>query len=163
FLGGAIVRCLLARGDEVRSFSRGDYPAMRQLGVEVRQGDLADGQPVAAAVEGCDIVFHAAAKAGIWGPYQEYYRANVVGTQNVSEACRKHRIERLVYTSSPSVVFNGLDMEGVDESASYPTRFHAHYPRTKAQAERIVLQANCTTLATVALRPHLIWGPGDNH
>jgi nucleoside-diphosphate-sugar epimerase len=163
FLGGAIVRQLLARRDEVRSFSRGDYPELRELGVEVRRGDLADGHAVSTAVEGCDIVFHAAAKAGIWGPYQDYYRANVLGTQKVIDACRKHRIERLVYTSSPSVVFNGLDMEGVDESAPYPRRFHAHYPRTKAQAEEIVLQANSRSLATVALRPHLIWGPGDNH
>jgi nucleoside-diphosphate-sugar epimerase len=163
FLGGAIVRQLLARRDEVRSFSRGDYRELRELNVDVCRGDLADAEAVTKAVEGCDIVFHTAAKAGIWGPYQDYYRANVVGTQNVIDACRKHRIERLVYTSSPSVVFNGLDMEGVDESAPYPRRFHAHYPRTKAQAEKLVLQANGQTLATVALRPHLIWGPGDNH
>jgi 2-alkyl-3-oxoalkanoate reductase len=163
FLGGAIVRQLLARGDDVRSFSRGDYPELRELGVEVCRGDLADAEAVAAAVLGCDIVFHTAAKAGIWGPYQDYYRANVIGTQNVIDACRHHGIERLVYTSSPSVVFNGRDMEGVDESAPYPRRYHAHYPRTKAQAEKLVLQANSAALATVALRPHLIWGPGDNH
>jgi nucleoside-diphosphate-sugar epimerase len=163
FLGGAIVRQLIARGDQVRSFSRGDYPELRELGVEVRRGDLADKEAVASAAEGCDVVFHTAAKAGIWGPYQDYYRANVIGTQNVIDACRRHGIERLVYTSSPSVVFNGRDMEGIDESAPYPARFHAHYPRTKAQAEKLVLQANSAALATVALRPHLIWGPGDNH
>jgi nucleoside-diphosphate-sugar epimerase len=163
FLGGAIVRQLLARGDDVRSFSRGDYPELRELGVEVCRGDLADAEAVAAAALGCDIVFHTAAKAGIWGPYQDYYRANVIGTQNVIDACRRYGIERLVYTSSPSVVFNGRDLEGIDESAPYPARFHAHYPRTKAQAEKLVLQANSAALATVALRPHLIWGPGDNH
>src|SRR5947199_598803 len=163
FLGSAIVRRLRARGDEVRSFSRGDYPELRNLGVETIQGDLADPEAVTSAAQGCDIVFHVAAKAGIWGPYQEYYRANVLGTQNVIAACRRWHINRLVYTSSPSVVFNGQDMEGVDESTPYPQHFEASYPETKAQAEKLVLEANSDDLATVALRPHLIWGPGDQH
>jgi 2-alkyl-3-oxoalkanoate reductase len=163
FLGGAIVRRLRARGDEVRSFSRGDYPELRSLGVEVIRGDLVDPEAVARAAEGCDIVFHSAAKAGIWGPHEEYHRANVVGTQNVIAACRRSHINRLIYTSSPSVVFNGRDMEGVDESAPYPQHYEASYPQTKAQAEKLVLEANDTDLATVALRPHLIWGPGDQH
>src|SRR5262249_12385484 len=88
FLGGAVVRRLRARGDDVRSFSRGDYPELRSLGVEIIRGDLADPEAVASAVQGCDIVFHVAAKAGIWGPHEEYYRANVIGTQNVIAACR---------------------------------------------------------------------------
>jgi len=163
FLGGAIVRRLRARGDEVRSFSRGDYPELRSLGVEVIRGDLADSAAVLSAVQGCDVVFHVAAKAGIWGPHEDYYRANVIGTQNVIAACYRGHIDRLVYTSSPSVVFNGQDMEGVDESAPYPRHFEASYPQTKAQAEKLVLKANSDALATVALRPHLIWGPGDQH
>lgn len=163
FLGKAIVRRLLARGDEVRSFSRGDYPELRALGVKIHQGDLADAEAVGRAAQGCDIVFHVAAKAGIWGPYQEYHRANVVGTENVLAACRHHGIARLVFTSTPSVVFSGKDMEGVDESAPYPEHYHAYYPETKARAERAVLGANDGRLATVALRPHLIWGPGDRH
>jgi nucleoside-diphosphate-sugar epimerase len=163
FLGGAIVRRLRSRGDEVRSFSRGDYPQMTALGVDVIRGDLADPEAVVSAAENCDIVFHVAAKAGIWGPYEEYYQANVLGTQNVVAACRRHSISRLVYTSSPSVVFNGRDMEGVNESAPYPEHFEAYYPQTKAQAERIVLEANDDKLATVALRPHLIFGPDDHH
>ena len=113
--------------------------------------------------KGCDIVFHVAAKAGVWGRHADFYRANVLGTRNVIAACRHHGIGRLVYTSSPSVVFNGRDMEGVDESVPYPTHFEASYPATKAEAEQLVLAANDATLATVALRPHLIWGPGDNH
>jgi nucleoside-diphosphate-sugar epimerase len=163
FLGGAIVRRLRSCGNEVRSFSRGDYPELRKLGVETFQGDLADPEAVTSAAQGCDIVFHVAAKAGIWGPYQGYYRANVLGTQTVIAACHRCHINRLVYTSSPSVVFNGRDMEGVDESASYPQHFEASYPETKAQAEKLVLKANGDDLATVALRPHLIWGPGDQH
>lgn len=163
FLGSAIVRMLLARGDRVRSLARGDYPELTALGVEQVRGDVADAQAVAQAVEGCDVVFHVAAKAGIWGPLEEYVRANVEGTRNVVEACRARGVRRLVHTSSPSVVFDGRDMEGADESAPYASRFEWPYPATKAQAERLVLAANSAELATVALRPHLIWGPGDNH
>jgi nucleoside-diphosphate-sugar epimerase len=163
FLGGAVVRLLRERGDEVRSSARGHYPALDALGVTQVRGDLADAAAVDAAVRGCDIVFHVAAKAGVGGRYADYHRANVVGTENVLAACRRHGVRRLVYTSSPSVVFNGRDMEGVDESAAYPAAYDAHYPHTKALAERAVLAANGSELATVALRPHLIWGPGDNH
>ncbi len=163
FLGKAIVKLLRERGDEVRSFSRNPHPALTEMGVEHCRGELADAGAVKRAAEGCDIVFHVAAKAGVWGPYEEFYRANVLGTKHVIEACRLHGIKRLVHTSSPSVVFDGSDMEGVDESVPYPEHFEAFYPQTKAEAEQLVLQANDQTLATVALRPHLIWGPEDNH
>ena len=163
FLGKAIVERLIARGDTVTSFARGDYPQLRALGVNVFQGDLSDAGAVKSAAMGCDIVFHVAAKPGIWGPFQDYYLTNVVGTENVVAACRACGIARLVFTSTPSVVFDGKDQEGIDESAPYPEHYHAYYPQTKAMAERLVLQANDGRLATVALRPHLIWGPGDNH
>jgi len=163
FLGGVIVRMLRERGDQVRSFSRGAHPALADMGVEQFQGDLADREAVFKAAEGCNIVYHVAAKAGIWGRYQDFYRANVIGTENVLEACRVNGIGKLVYTSSPSVVFDGLDVEGGNESIPYPLRYEAHYPKTKARAEQIVLAAASPALATVALRPHLIWGPGDNH
>lgn len=163
FLGGAIVRLLLEGGWQVRSFSRGRYDELEALGVEQAAGDLGDAAAVHSACRGCDIVFHVAAKAGIWGPYEEFHRANVLGTENIIRACRSLGISRLVYTSSPSVVFDGRDMEGVEESAPYPDHFEAPYPQTKAIAEAKVLEANCDALATVALRPHLIWGPQDNH
>lgn len=163
FLGSAIVRRLVQRGATVRSFSRGSYPELSALGVEVYQGDIADVMSVSQAAAGCDILFHVAAKAGLGGRYRDYYRTNVQGTESVLAACRRHGIRRLVYTSSPSVVFDGRDMEGVDEAVPYSRHFEAHYPRTKAIAEQMVLQANGPDLATVALRPHLIWGPGDNH
>jgi nucleoside-diphosphate-sugar epimerase len=147
----------------VRSFSRSDYPALAALGVEQVRGDLGDQAAVSAAAKGCDICFHVAAKAGIWGRYSDFYRANVTGTLNVLEACRANGIARLVYTSSPSVVFDGSDVEGGDESIPYPASYEAHYPETKALAEQLVLAANSPELASVALRPHLIWGPGDNH
>lgn len=163
FLGIAIVQALRARGDTVRSLSRQEHPALRELGVEHVRGDVADAAVVSAAAKGCNIVFHVAAKAGIWGAYEDYHRANVVGTENVIATCRQQGIRKLVHTSSPSVVFNGCDMEGMDESVPYPQHFEVYYPHTKALAEQLVLKANSPTLATVALRPHLIWGPGDNH
>jgi 2-alkyl-3-oxoalkanoate reductase len=163
FLGSALCRALLARGDAVRSLARGDYPALAALGVETHRGDVADAAAVMKAAAGCDAVCHVAAKAGVWGPFAEYYQANVVGTRNVIDACRKHGVARLVYTSSPSVVYAGGDECGIDESAPYPERYLTHYPRTKSEAERLVLAANDGSLTTVALRPHLIWGPGDNH
>ncbi len=163
FLGGVIVRKLVARGDSVTSLARGEYPELRALGVNSVRGDVADLESVRTAAEDCDVIFHVAAKAGVWGPYAEYHRANVVGTHNIVETCRQRDIPRLVYTSSPSVVFNGRDMEGADESTPYPTHHEAPYPATKAEAERLALSANGANLSVVSLRPHLIWGPGDNH
>ncbi|MBL0313629.1 MAG: NAD-dependent epimerase/dehydratase family protein [Holophagaceae bacterium] len=161
FLGGAVVRQLLARGESVRSLQRSDVPALRDLGVQVVRADLADADAVVSAANGCEAIIHVAAKAGVWGAYGDYYHANVVGTRNVIEACRKQRIRRLVYTSTPSVIHSGGDVEGVDESVPMATHFDSAYPATKAEAERMVLAANGPDLATVALRPHLIWGPGD--
>jgi nucleoside-diphosphate-sugar epimerase len=163
FLGGAIVRMLRERGDEVVSYSRSSYPALDALGAPQFRGDITDKQALTAAAQGCDIVFHVAAKAGIWGDYAEYHAANVTGTEAVLAACRANGINRLVATGSPSVVFDGSDIEGGDESLPYPEHYEAHYPLTKMLAERLVLQANSPGLATVSLRPHLIWGPGDNH
>ena len=163
FLGGAIVRMLRQRGDQVCSFSRGDYGELSALGVEQFRGHLEDRDAVVRAATGCDLIFHVAAKAGIWGSYQEFYRANVTGTANVIAACHHHSISRLVYTSSPSVVFDGADIEGGTEALPYPSRYEAHYPHTKAIAEQMVCGANSPTLAVTSLRPHLSWGPGDNH
>jgi nucleoside-diphosphate-sugar epimerase len=163
FLGFAVVELLAQRGDTVRSFSRGTYPELDALGVEQRRGDLADAGAVRKACRGCEVVLHVAAKAGLWGRYEDFYRANIIGTRNVIAGCRAAGISRLVYTSSPSVVFSGSDMEGTDESVPYPTHFNSAYPATKAEAEKMVLQANGPELATVALRPHLIWGPCDTH
>ena len=163
FLGAVIVRMLREKGHQVCSFSRGDYPALKVLGADQIRGAIEDKAAVEAAAKGCDIIFHVAAKAGVWGAFDDYYRANVTGTENVLAACRANGIERLVYTGSPSVVFDGQDVEGGDESIPYPASYSAHYPHTKAQAEKLVLAANAPSLATVSLRPHLIWGPGDNH
>ena len=131
FLGSTIVRLLRERGDAVRSFSRGTYPALAELGVEQASGDLSNLAILTAAADGCDIVFHVAAKAGVWGAWCEYDRTNVVGTENVIAACRANGIRRLVFTSSPSVTFAGVDQDGVDESAPYPRNYLANYPHSK--------------------------------
>jgi nucleoside-diphosphate-sugar epimerase len=163
FLGGAIVKLLVERGDRVRSFSRSYYPELASVGVEQFQGDISDKTSVAKACSGVDLVFHVAAKAGVWGDYSEYFKTNVTGTKNIIAACIKHKVSRLVYTSSPSVIFNGTDMEGVDESVPYSNQFYAHYPRTKAIAEQYIVKAARDGLMTIVLRPHLIWGPRDSH
>ena len=163
FLGGAIVRKLVEKGCWGRSFSRSVYPDMENLGVEHIQGDIADPKAVSEACQNIDAVFHTAAKPGVWGPYSLYYQTNVVGTQNVINACIKNEVSILVYTSSPSVIFNGSDMNGVNESIPYPETYHAHYPKTKALAEQKIVSAAKTGLKCIILRPHLIWGPGDNH
>ena len=163
FLGGAIVRNLIARGESVRSFSRAHYARLDALGVEQVQGDLGDISAVTKACQDVEAVFHVASKTGVWGSYQDFYRPNVLGTENIIGACRQCGVQRLIYTSSPSVVFDGGDMDGVDESVPYPASFHTHYTHTKALAERKVLKAAAEGLAAVVLRPHLIWGPGDTH
>jgi nucleoside-diphosphate-sugar epimerase len=161
FLGGAVVRLLVERGWAVRSFQRRQSPALAALGVEQRLGVLADAAAAAAAVAGCEVVFHVAAKAVLWGPPREFHATNVGGTANILAACRRAGVRRLVFTSTPSVVHGGRHLEGIDESAPYAERFESSYPASKAEAERMVLAANGPELATVALRPHLIWGPDD--
>ncbi len=163
FLGGAIVRKLVDRGVSVRSFSRSAYPELADLGVEQVQGDIADSRAVKDACEGIELVFHTAALPGVWGDYDRFYRTNTLGARLLIQACRETGVARLVHTSSPSVVFDGTDMEGVNESVPYPPRYHAHYARTKALAEQAVVEAARTGLPAVILRPHLIWGPGDRH
>ncbi len=163
FLGGAIVRMLRDRGHEVVALGRHSYPELDAVGVRCIQADIRNAVDLKQACRNIDFVFHTAALAAIWGPRRVFHEINVVGTRNVIDACRQQGVGRLVFTSSPSVVFGEDDLCGVDESQPYPPRYLAHYPETKAAAEQLVLGANGSELATVALRPHLIWGPGDPH
>ncbi len=164
FLGQAICRLLVARGYDVASFNRGAYPQLDALAARQIRGDLADAQAVREAARGMDAIFHVAAKAGAWGSYESYRLANVAGTENVLAACRAHGICRLVYTSTPSVTHRATHpvAGGSEADTPYGEHFKAAYPITKTIAEKAVLAANDATLATVALRPRLIWGPGDN-
>ncbi len=163
FLGSAICTSLQVQGHEVIAYQRRKASHLVALGVYNICGDLANLEQLKRDSRGCDAVIHTAGKAGVWGRYKDYYQVNVAGTENVISACRANGIRNLVYTSSPSVVHGGGDIEGGDESLPYPKRFSSPYPATKALGEQLVLAANDDHLGTVALRPHLIWGPGDPH
>jgi len=163
FLGSAICRQLLARGDEVIAFQRSAADDLDMQGARVVRGDITDEELLATASMGADAIIHTAAKAGLSVNYDDYFGPNVTGTQNVLSACRKNGIEKLVFTSSPSVTHSDGDIEGGDESLPYPESYNSPYPATKALAEKQVMAANCPELHTVSLRPHLIWGPGDTH
>jgi nucleoside-diphosphate-sugar epimerase len=167
FLGRYIVEQLVARGDRVATFGRGRYPELEALGVEVVRGDVTDLAALSKACQRVDCVFHVAALAGIGMQWLPYEQVNIRGTENVIAACREQGVQRLVYTSSPSVVFAGEDQCGVDERTPYAFEWmdanRAHYSRSKALAEQAVLAANGEQLRTCSLRPHLIWGPRDNH
>lgn len=164
FLGRYLVEQLLARGDEVRVLARGDYPQLTTCGAEVVRGDLRDTVAVRLACRDIETVYHAAAVPGVWGSREFYFSTNVVGTRNILNACCDAGVARLIYTSSPSVVFDGSDHVDGDESLPYPDRWLCHYPWSKAIAEQEVLAAHRSDgLRTVSLRPHLIWGPRDNH
>lgn len=163
FLGSTIVRQLHERGDTVTALGRGRYPQLETLGVNCIQADIRDVEALKRAFEDMEVVFHVAAMPGIWGPRDVFWDINAGGTANVLAACRAADVPNLVYTSTPAVVFSREDLNGVDEKQPYAREHLAEYTRTKAVAERMVLRANCEDLATVALRPHLIFGPGDPH
>lgn len=166
FVGGGVARQLKERGDDVIAYQRGSYAELEAAGVQSVKGDIADGEQLLEASRDVDVIFHVAAKVGGAGDPKEFERINVRGTENVIEACVKNGVTRLVFCSSPSVVDEEAGFESLDESTPYAERYLADYPRTKADAERLVLAANGreTTrgpLLTCALRPHLIFGPGD--
>lgn len=162
FLGRYIVEKLLERGDKVSIFCRGNYPELEEMGAKVIRGDIRDRFVVKDAIKGHQIVFHVASKIDMFGKYNDFYDINVTGTQNVVDGCIKWGVFKLIYTSTASVVFNGIDMKGVDESVPYPDKYLAPYPETKMLAEKIVSNANgINGLKTTILRPHLICGPRD--
>ena len=163
FVGSAIVRQLVDKEVEVAVFGRNHYPHLEKLNVRQYQGDILDSDLLIRSLQGYDTVFHVAAKAGIWGPKHEYEQTNVTGTRNILGACFASGAATLVYTSTPSVVFDRMDLQGADETTPYARRFLCYYASSKALAEQMVLAANSEVLKTCAIRPHLVWGPGDPH
>lgn len=164
FLGRAIVELLLSRGDRVRVLGRNKYPEVEDLGAECQVGDIRSIDDTSKACMGMDAVFHVAALPGIWGNPKDFYEINVEGTRNVVQSCKRRGVGKLIFTSSPSVVFNMKDECGIDEKTPYPNKFYNIYSKTKALAEQFVLQnSGRDGLLACALRPHLIWGPRDNH
>jgi nucleoside-diphosphate-sugar epimerase len=164
FIGRAIVARLLARGSTVRVIGRRAYPDLERMGVEVVRGDIADPAAAARACDSIDAVHHVAACVELFHDRDELLRTNVEGTRNLLASATTSGVSRFVFTSSASVVFGDHDQEGIDESVPYPARFSSPYAETKAMAERLVLEADgAAGMRTVALRPHLVWGPGDTH
>lgn len=163
FLGSAIVRQLLARGCEVKVAGRHRYEQVERLGARCLVGDIGDRNFTARACQNVDTVFHVAAKAGIWGSWSEYRKVNIEGTINISDSCRRNGVACLVYTSTPSVVFDRGNIENGDENLAYAQRFLCNYARSKVAAEQYLLEDMHEDLRVCALRPHLIWGPGDPH
>jgi nucleoside-diphosphate-sugar epimerase len=163
FLGRRIVESLLAAGRRVTVLARKPAPDLEARGVRFISASLDDAAAVTVACTGIETVFHTAAKVGVWGRYDDFFRTNVLGTRALLDGCREHGVLRFIHTSTPSVVYNGRDLAGADESLPLTTSCPSPYPLTKAIAEREVLAANSATLRTVALRPHLIWGVGDPH
>ncbi|MBT5167303.1 MAG: NAD-dependent epimerase/dehydratase family protein [Opitutales bacterium] len=164
FLGGHLIQRLLEQGCSVTGLCRRPQPELETLGVEMRYVDLADARAVRNTCADMDTVFHTAARVGIWGKREDFHNANVIGTQSIINGCRDFLVAKLVYTSTPSVVFNNHNIAGADESLPYGTDIPCLYPASKIIAEKAVLTAHGQppgNLKTVALRPHLIWGPGD--
>ncbi len=156
-LGAAVARQLLERGDDVRSFQRG---ASDDPWEQVR-GDVRDADAVLRAATGVDAIVHLAAKVSVTGAWPEFEATNVDGTQHVVDAARAAGVSRLVQVSSPSVAHFGSSLVAADAEPADPEQARGHYARSKAIAERVALEAASDDLSVVAVRPHLVWGPGD--
>lgn len=153
-IGRSTVEELLRRGHSVSVLQRG----ASTLPVTTFRGDIRDGEIVAQAVSGCDVVIHAAAKVGLVGSYKEFYDVNVRGTQNVIHAAKASSCRGVVYVSSPSVSYSTTPVMGASSPPAIDDVL-GHYSKTKSIAERIVTSDQ--EMSMVALRPHLVWGPGD--
>jgi nucleoside-diphosphate-sugar epimerase len=156
-LGRGTALALMARGDDVTVLQR------RQSGLGVREvlGDVADPDVVRRAAASQDAVVHLAAKVDVVGSWADYERVNVVGTRVIVDACRSAGTGRLVHVSSPSVAHTGTPLVGAGAGPADPAHARGHYARSKAMAERVALGADGSHLAVLAIRPHLVWGPGD--
>ncbi len=132
-------------------------------GQNVWSATLGTGTSRLNACQDVDTVFHIAAKAGIWGSWSEYRKINIEGTVNIADSCRRNGVVCLVYTSTPSVVFDRGSIENGDEDLPYAQRFLCSYAKSKVAAERYLLENLSEEMRVCALRPHLIWGPDDPH
>ncbi|MDR1164476.1 MAG: NAD-dependent epimerase/dehydratase family protein [Deltaproteobacteria bacterium] len=163
FLGKFIARRLLAEGREVAAYARRPLPELEALGARVFLGELSDRRALGEALAGADAAIHCAGRVGVWGPYAEFMSVNAEGTQSVLAAAERAGVSSFIYASSPSVVYGGRNLTGINESEPYLQTPLDNYSYSKAVAERAVLAANKPGFRTLALRPHLIWGPEDPH
>jgi nucleoside-diphosphate-sugar epimerase len=156
-LGAAVAQGLHDRGDEVTVFQR--RPS--GLGLAERLGDVADPVAVRAAVAGMDAVVHLAARVAVTGPWSAFEATNVRGTANLVAAAAEAGVGRFVFVSSPSVAHAGASLIGVPAGPAEPAVAHGFYAQSKAKAEQLALAASNQKFPVVAIRPHLVWGPGD--
>jgi nucleoside-diphosphate-sugar epimerase len=163
FVGRELIARLRERGVAVRALARSEVArqTVRELGAEPVPGDLGDLAALREGMDGCDTAFHAAAKVEEWGPVREFEEVNVEGTRRVIEAARQAGTRCLVLVGTESVFLGKGPLVRVDESEPIPSKPLPRYPRTKAEAERLVREANGDGLRTVIVRPRLIWGKGD--
>lgn len=163
FLGGALLETLTERGETARALARsaGAEAAVAARGATPVPGDLADLDAMTAGMRGAELVVHCAARLTPWTDVAELHRTNVDGTRTVLQAARSAGVPRLVLVSTEQVVLGDRPLVDVDESWPYPARWPGPYARTKAEAEQLVLAASTPELATVAVRPRLVWGRGD--
>jgi nucleoside-diphosphate-sugar epimerase len=163
FIGGRLIERLVADGNEVRALARseGSGRKVAALGAEPVNGDLADRAALKAGAEGCEVTYHAAAKVGDWGPWPEFLRDTVEGTRNVIEASAAAGARRLVHVSSEAVLIAGEPLVNVDERKPRRPDSKAYYPRSKAMAEEIAVNASRDGFETVVVRPRFVWGAGD--
>ena len=160
-IGAGVAAALVARGDDVTVQQRSRSAALAQLDVRQVLGDIRDPDVVLAAADGCDAIVHLAAKVGVVGEWEEYRSINVDGTRNVIAAAQGRGIGRVVHVSSPSVAHGGEPIIGGGADEPVLGRRHAWYPESKAMAEIEAIRAASDELGVVAIRPHLVWGPGD--
>lgn len=165
FVGKNLIKKLLKEGYTVKSLSRGHYKELDDLGVISCKGDIGgDYETIKDYFKDIYAVYHVASKVDMWGKYEDFYKTNIVGTQNIIKACNENNIKYLIYTSSPSVIATEDGLENVNETFPYPKKYDAFYPETKAAAEKLIIEEGKKgNVLTIVLRPHLIWGPGDKN
>ncbi len=166
FLGSHLVKALVKQGHTVQTMSRELYPELDHLGIKQLRGDLQDPVAVIKACRGQEVVFHTASKVAMWGKWDNFYQTNTLGTKNLLKAAREQGVTRFIYTSTPSVVFSDRDLINAPNSTPYPEldSYKSLYAKSKALAEKEVLASHQNgEFMTVALRPHLIFGPGDKN
>lgn len=163
FLGSHLTTALLTQGHQLTLLGRDFTSIQPQLAAGARRlrVDLRDRAAVMAACAGQDLVYHVGALSTAWGRWDDFYQTNVEGTRAVVDGCLHHRVGRLLYVSSPSVIFTGRDHCEIDESCPYPRHFSSAYAATKKLGEDLVNAAYRQGLPTVILRPKAIFGPGD--
>lgn len=158
---GNVAQLLHERGDEVVCMQRSRASFAGSSDVQQVLADIRDAEAVRHASRGCDAIIHGAARVGIVGTEADFREVNIDGTANVLLAADVNNVHRFVHVSTPSVAHSGASIIGGSAEPAVTGRKGSLYAETKAVAEQMALAANSSHMASVAIRPHLVWGPGD--